>query len=60
MPTIIPDTGTKRPNTGVEMIYPEKNNIDEAIRQKMRNKDVYKTDMHKINNIIVGQTNDKL
>ena len=39
------------------MIYLKKNNIDEAILQKLRKKDVYKSDMYKIYNIIVGQTN---
>ena len=42
------------------MTYIEKNNIDEAIFQKLRKKDVYKSDMHKIYNIIVGQTNEQL
>ena len=38
----------------------KENNIDEAIRQNQRNKDVYKSDMHKIYNLIVGQTNEQL
>ena len=38
----------------------KKNNLDEAIRQKPRNKDVYESDMHKIYNLIVGQTNEQL
>ena len=38
----------------------EKNNIDEYIRQKLRKKDIYKSDMHKIYNIIVGQTDEQL
>ena len=42
------------------MTYLDKKNIDEAIRQKLRNKDVYESDMHKIYSIIVGQTNEQL
>ena len=42
------------------MTYLEKKNIDEAILQKLRKKDVYKSDMHKIYNLIVGQTNEQL
>ena len=42
------------------MTYLEKNNIDEVIRQNLRKKDVYKSDMHKIYNLIVGQTNKPL
>ena len=45
---IITDLVTKRPKTDGEMTYLEKNNIDEAIRQKLRKKDVYESDMHKI------------
>ena len=60
MPTIIPDTGTKRPKTDGKMTYLKKNNIDKDIHQKLRKKDVYETDMHNIYNIIVGQTNKKL
>ena len=32
----------------------------EAIRQKLRNKDVYKSDMHKIYNFIVWETNEQI
>ena len=53
----ITELGTERPKTDGEMTYLEKNNIDEAIWQKFRNKDVYKPDMHKRYNLIVGQTN---
>ena len=42
------------------MSYPENKNIDEAIRQKMKESDVYETYMHKIYNIIVLQTNEQL
>ena len=41
------------------MTYLEKNNIDEAIRQKLSKKDVYETDMHKIYNLIMVHTNDQ-
>ena len=37
-----------------------KKNIDEAIPHKLRKKDVYETDMHKIYNLIMGQTNEQL
>ena len=59
MPTIT-ELGTERPKTDGEMTYLEKKNIDEAIRQKLRKKDVYESDMHKIYNLIVGQTNEQL
>ena len=59
MPTIT-QFGTERPKTDGEMTYLEKNNIDEAIRQKLWKKDVYKSDMHKIYNLIVLQTNEQL
>ena len=39
---------------------PQKNYIDEAIFQNLRKKDVYKSDMHKIYNIIVVQMNEQL
>ena len=39
MPTIT-DLGTERPKKDGEMAYLEKNNIDEAIHQKLRKKDV--------------------
>ena len=48
MPTIIPDMGTDRTNTYGEITYLEKKNTDEAIRQKLRKKYVYETDMNKI------------
>ena len=60
MPSIIPYMGADYPKTETEVTYPKKNNIDEAIHQKLSKKDVYKTDMNKIYNIILGQTNDKL
>ena len=60
MPIIIPDFGIKRPKIYSEMNYLEKKHINKAIRQKMRNKDVYKSDMQKIYNIIVDQMNEQL
>ena len=39
IPTIT-ELGTERPKTDGEMTYLEKKNIDEALRQKLRNKDV--------------------
>ena len=56
MPTIT-DLGIKSPKKYGKINYLEKNNIDEAIRQKLRKKDVYQSDMHKIYNLIVVQTN---
>ena len=44
----ITDLGTERPKTDGEMTYLERNDIDEAIRQNMRNKDVHESDMHRI------------
>ena len=41
------------------MTYLKKKNIDEAIHQNLRNKDVYESDMQKICNLIVGQTNEQ-
>ena len=57
MPTIA-ELGTERSKTDGEMTYLEKKNIDEAIRQKLRKKDVYKSDMQNIYNLILGQTNE--
>ena len=54
----ITDLVTERPKIDGEITYLEKNNIDEAIRQKLRKKDSYESDMHKIYNIIVGQTKE--
>ena len=56
IPTIT-DLGIELPKTDEETTYLEKKNIDEDIRQKLSKKDVYKSDMHKIYNLIVGQTN---
>ena len=60
MLTSIPDTGNKCPKTDVGITYLEKNIIDKAIRQKLKKKDSYKTDVHNIYNLIVGQTNEQL
>ena len=59
MPTIT-DLGTKQPNIDGEMTYLKNNNINEAIRQKLRKKDVYESYMHKIYNLIVGRMNEQL
>ena len=45
MLTIITYTGNERPKTDVEINYPEKKNIDEAIVHKSRNKYMYETDI---------------
>ena len=37
--------GVERPKTYTDMTYLKKKNIDKAIHQKLRNKDVYETDM---------------
>ena len=42
------------------MTYLEKNYIDEAIREKLRKKDFYESDMQKIYNLFVSQTNEQL
>ena len=42
------------------MTYFKKKNIDEAIRQKLRKKDVYESGMHNIYNLIVRQKNKQL
>ena len=60
MTTITPDTIIDILKMDVEMTYFKKNNIDEAIHQKLRKKDVYKTEMHKIYNIILAQKNRQL
>ena len=59
MPTIT-ELGTEWPKTDGDMTYLEKKNINESIRQKLRKKDVYESDMYKIYNLIVGQTNEQL
>ena len=58
MPTIT-DSGIERPETDGETTYLKKNN-DEAIRQNLTKKDLYQSDMQKIYNLTVGQTNEKL
>ena len=55
--TIIPEMGADRPKKGIEMTYLKKNTIDKAIHQKIRMKGVYRTDLHKIYNLILGQKN---
>ena len=56
----IPDSGIERPKTYAEITYTDKKNIDEDKRQNLRKKDAYDSDMHKIYNLIVGQTNEQL
>ena len=58
--TTIPDSGIERPKPDSEMTYLQKKNINESIFQNMRKKDLYESYMHKIYNIIVGQTNEQL
>ena len=53
IPTIN-DLDTDRPKTDTEMTYLKKN-TNEAIHQNLRKNNVYKSDMHKIYNLIVGQ-----
>ena len=55
--TITPDTGDERPKIDWEMSYLKNNNIDKVVHQKLRNKDVYENDVHKMYTIIMGQTN---
>ena len=59
MPTIT-KLGTERPKIDGEMTYLEKKNIDEAIFQHLRKRDVYESDMQKIYNLIVGKKNEQL
>ena len=56
----ITDLGIERPKTDGDMTYLEKHNIDKAMCQNLRKKDVYKSDMQKIYNLILGQTNKQL
>ena len=42
------------------MTYLDKKNINEATHQKLRNKDVYESDMHNLYNLIVVQTHEQL
>ena len=60
MPKIILDTGVEHPKTALDMTYLKQKDIDKAIRQKLRKKYVYETDMHMIYNILVGNTNNQL
>ena len=59
MPTIT-ELGTECPKTDGEMTYLKKKDMNEAIRQKLRKKYVYESDMHKIYNLIVVKTNEQL
>ena len=55
MTTITPDTDVESPKMDVEMTYLKNKSIDEDISQKTRKKDVYKTYMHNIYNLIAGK-----
>ena len=57
MSTIITNTGAEHPKTNAEMTCIEKKKIDKSIHHKLSKKDAYGTDIHKIYNIIVSQTN---
>ena len=59
MPNIT-DLGIKRPKMDGKIAYLKINNNDKSTLQNMRKRDVYESDMHKIYNLIVGQTNEKL
>ena len=59
MPSTIPVSGIESTKIDAEMTYLEKKNIDESMQQNLMKKDVYKSDMHNIYNIILGQTNEK-
>ena len=59
MPTIVADTGAERPKTDTKMTYLNKKNIYEYICQKLRKIYEYETDMHKIYNLFVIQTNEQ-
>ena len=52
--------GAERPKMEGEMTYLKKKNMYEAIHKKIRKKDVYESDMHKIYNIILGKINKQL
>ena len=60
MKTIIPYTVVDCPKMDSEMTYLKNKGINKSIRQKIRQKDVFETDMHKIYNIIGVQANEKL
>ena len=60
MPTIVTDTGAERTKTDAEITHLENKNIDEAVRQQLRKKYIYETDIHRIYNLTVGQTNKQL
>ena len=59
MPTIT-HLGIENPKIDADMTYLEKKSIDEAICQNLRKKGNYQSNMYKIYNLIVGQTNEKL
>ena len=58
--TTTTNLGIERQKTFEEMTYIENIYIDKVIRQKLRKKDVYESDMRKIYNLIVGRSNEQL
>ena len=48
IPTNIPDMDVESPNIYSDMTYLKKNNLDEAICQKLSKKNVYETNIHRI------------
>ena len=54
------DTVAEYTKTDTEMTKTKKNNINEALHQKLRKNDVYETDIHEIDNLIVSHTNEQL
>ena len=56
---IVTDTGSKRPKTDTKMTYLKKKNTSDSIRQKLRKRDKYDTNMYKMYNLVVGKTNEK-
>ena len=52
--------GIEQPKIDSEITYLDKNNIDESIQKNLSKKDVYESDTHKIYNLILVQTHEKL
>ena len=59
MMTILKENVYKHLKPDNKITYLQKKNIDEAIRQKLRKRDEYETDMNKIYNLIIGHTNEQ-
>ena len=60
IPKRIPYTGIDNTKTYVGTTYLKKKNIDKAISHKLSKRYVYKTDTHKIYNVILGQKNEQI